>query len=176
MMNFYKETERLILRAPTYEDAEALANLRSTEFVLKYNLYKTCDKEQIIRELDTFEHILIQLKESNKIIGCISIREDDFRYHIDSVVLHAWLTEENAYKGYMKEALEPVIYNTFVNCQHERIALQIIADNIASIRLAEKLSFEREGYLKRALKNHNDQVFDVVLYSLSREDYLNKIK
>ena len=171
---FYKETERLILRSPREGDAEALARARSTEFVMRYNLYRPCGAAEIIAELDTYEHIILTQKGSDTIIGCVSVRDDDFRYHMDSVALHAWLTEEYAHKGYMKEALDVMIKEVFCVRLHERIAIQILSENRASIRLAEKLGFEREGYLKRALKNAGGEVFDVVLYSLDRETYLKK--
>ena len=93
---------------------------------------------------------------------------------MDSKTLHAWLTRDMAYRGLMAEALEVVFAELFINRGHERIAIQIMSENQASIRLAEKLGFEPEGYLKRALRNSKDQVFDLALYSLDRETYLQK--
>ena len=163
--DFYKETERLILRTPTPEDANALALARSTEFVMRYNLYEKCDKEQILRELESYDHVLLAEKESKKIIGCISLRDDPVRYHTDSITLHAWLIEEMAYKGYMLEALTEIINELFLI--YQRISVQIFSQNTASLRLAKKLGFEEEGYIKQAVKNKNGEIFDVVLLSLA---------
>ena len=173
-MAFYCETERLILRSPLREDAEALAAARSTEFVMKYNLYQPCDAQQILKEMEAYEHIVLVRREDAAIIGCVSVREDDLRYRMDSVTLHAWLIRETAYQGYMAEALKPLFHVLFVTRGHERIAVQIMSENTASMRLAEKIGFEREGYLKRALRNSKGQVFDLALYSLDRETYLQK--
>ena len=107
--SFYKRTERLILCVPTKADADELARARSTEFVMRYNLYTECDGKQIINELENYEHILLREAVTDKIIGCVSVREDPLRYHTDSVTLHAWLIEETAYKGYMAEALKEII-------------------------------------------------------------------
>lgn len=170
--SFYYETERLILRTATYSDAEELAIKRSSCFVTRYNLYCTCDSEQIIRELQEYEHIVLILKKENTIIGCISIKDDDLRYHIDSKTINAWLTECNAYNGYMQEALKVILAELFYVRSHERVSIQIFSENTASIRLAEKLGFEQEGYLKRALKNHLDQIFDIVIFSLDRESFI----
>ena len=74
----------------------------------------------------------------------------------------------------MCEALDAIINYLFSVEGHERVAGQILSENRASIRLVEKLGFEQEGYLKRALRNSKDEVFDVVLYSLDRETYLNR--
>ena len=163
--DFYKETERLILRTPTPNDASELASARSTEFVMRYNLYEECDKEQILRELDSYDHVLLAEKESKRIIGCISLRDDPVRYHTDSVTLHAWLIEEMAYKGYMAEALNEIINELFL--VYQRISVQIFSQNTASLRLAKKLGFEEEGYIKQAVKNKNGEIFDVVLLSLA---------
>lgn len=171
---FYQETPRLILRSPIDSDPEALAQGRSTDFVTRYNLYQPCDAQQIRRELELYEHMVITLKGDGRVIGCVSIREDDTRYHMDSKTLHAWLVEEMAYQGYMAEVLAVVLDRLFVREGHERVAVQILSENRASIRLAEKVGFEREGYLKRALRNSRDQIFDVVLYSMDREAYLRQ--
>lgn len=173
-MELYLESSRLILRSPISGDSEILARERSRDFVTRYNLYRECDAAQIERELAEYDHAIIVLKETNEVIGCISVRDDDMRYHMDSVLLQAWLTEECAYKGYMCEALDAMIDYLFRVEGHERVAGQILSKNRASIRLVEKLGFEQEGYLKRALRNSKDEVFDVVLYSLDRETYLGR--
>jgi len=170
-MSVYIETERLILREPSCDDAEALARSRSTEFVMRYNLYRPSTREQICRELECYEHILLVSKEDNRLIGCISIRDDDFRYHVDSVLIQAWLTEENARQGYMSEALRAMLRELFCVRNHERVSAQIMSENIASIKLVESLGFIREGYLKRAVRCYDGRVLDVCLYSLDSEEY-----
>ena len=172
--SFYKETERLILRSPVDGDAKTVAALRSTDFVTRYNLYEPCDAGQIKKEFAAYEHILLLSKNTGEIIGCISIREDHTRYRMDSVSLQAWLVRESAYQGYMAEALIPVLEELFRSC--ERVAIQILSENTASIRLAEKLGFEREGYLKRAIRNSKGEVFDLVLLSLDADSFQNARK
>ena len=173
MNDFYKETERLILRSPTKSDAQILAQKRSTEFVMRYNLYKPCDSKEIKEELTLFEHILLVSKNDASVIGSLSVKDDYLRYGVDSVSLQAWLTEDMSGQGYMAEALEVILEYLLVDRQHERISVQIFSVNKASVRLAEKLGFKQEGYLKRAVKNHKGQVFDVVLYSMDLSDYRN---
>ena len=169
--NLYYETDRLILRTATDKDSDELATKRSTEFVTRYNLYRPCDSDQIRREISECENIVLELKNESTVIGCISIKDDDLRYHIDSKTLTAWLTEDKAYCGYMYEALTVILAEIFYNRAHERVSIQIFSQNTASIKLAEKLGFEQEGYLKRALKNDFGQVFDIVLLSLDSESF-----
>lgn len=168
---FYRETERLLLRSPTVGDADILAAKRSTGFVMRYNLYKPCDRAQIEDELSRFEHIVLFEKESKAVIGCVAVKDDYLRYRVASVSLQAWLSEDMAHRGYMAEALHAILPYLFFECEYERIAIQIFADNRASLRLAEKLGFAREGYLERAVQNDDGQVFDVVLLSLDFERY-----
>ena len=167
-MNFYQETARLRLQNATTADAAELAKKRSTPFVMRYNLYTPCDEAQILAELDCYEHIVLKSPQTGEIIGAVSIRDDNFRYHIEAKELHAWLTEEYAHQGLMAEALTPIMEKVFADGA-ERISVRILANNKASLKLAEKLGFIREGYLVRALKNAVGEVFDVALYSLSRE-------
>ena len=169
-MIFSEKTPRLLLQAATAADAAELAEKRSTPFVMRYNLYTPCDAAQITAELATYEHILLKSPETGEIIGAVSVRDDDFRYHVNAKELHAWLTEGNAHRGLMREALLPIMRKVFGDGA-ERISVRIMAENTASLRLAEKLGFTREGYLVRALKNHAGEVFDVVLFSLAREDF-----
>ena len=168
---FYKETARLILRAPKAGDAEILAAKRSTPFVLRYNLYRPCDAAQITREFELYEHIVLAEKEGGKVIGCVSVREDHLRYGVNSCSLQAWLAEEEANRGYMTEALDAVLFYLLEGGIAERVAAYVFADNHASLRLCEKLGFVREGCLAQAVKNQNGQVFDLVLLSIDRETY-----
>ena len=167
--NFYIKTERLILRAPKLADASDIAKKRSTDFVMRYNLYAACDAEQIISELENYEHILLVEALTNKIIGCISLRDDPVRYHVGSITLHAWLIEEKAYNGYMAEALKAIIPILFL--EYSRLSIQIFSKNTASIRLAQKLGFEQEGYIKQAVKAPSGEIFDLVLMSMARNAF-----
>lgn len=172
---FFRQTERLIIRSATLDDAPALAQARSTDFVIRYNLYEPCDAAQIRSELENDEHFSLVLRQTNEIIGCVCVRDDEFRYHMDSKCLQAWLVEETAHQGLMAEALAVIFEELFLQREHERLSIQILSQNRASLRLAEKLGFEREGYLKRALRNQKGEVFDVVLFSLEKDAYRNRI-
>ena len=173
---FYKETARLVLREPQAGDAEVLAEKRSTPFVMRYNLYRPCDAAQIECEFEMYEHIVLTQKEDGQVIGCVSFREDHLRYGVNSRMLQAWLAEEYANRGYMTEALDAILAHLLQNGICERVAVGVFADNLPSLRLAEKLGFLREGCLKRAIRNADGQVFDLVLFSIDRETYENHRK
>ena len=159
------------MREATIEDAAVLAQKRSTPFVMRYNLYEPCEGAQIANEIAAYPYITLKSRETGEIIGAVSLRDDDFRYHIKAKEMAAWLAEEYAGQGLMSEAIPPVIDQIFKH-EIERISIRIFAENTASIRLAERLGFTREGYFARAVQNKNGHVFDAVLYSLSKDDYL----
>ena len=170
---FFAETARLTLREATPEDAAALAALRSTSFVMRYNLYEPCAPSKMAEEIAAYPHVLLKDRQTGAVIGAISLRDDDFRYHIEAKEMAAFLTEEKAYCGLMAEAIPPVMAWIFTH-GIERISIRIFAPNKASCRLAEKLGFVREGYLPRAVKTKAGEVFDVVLYSLSGDAFFAK--
>ncbi len=174
--NFFETTNRLILRSPKQSDAKFLAEKRGNEFITRFNLYKPCSHEQILKEFENFEHFILTLKDSQEIIGAVSVKDDPFRYHVEAKTLQAWLVQETAYKGYMAEALEVILEELFIKRGLEIVSVHIFGENKASMRLAEKLGFEREGYIKRAVKKDNGDVFDLAIYALDRNEYLEKKK
>ena len=175
-MNVYIETKRLLLRTATVADTEALAAGRSSDFVMRYNLFRPCTAEQICRELEFSEYIAMTLRDSGEIIGCFSVKDDDFRYHVDSVAIEAWLTEKYARQGYMQETVLAMLDHLFLTRSLERVSVRIMDGNLASVGLVEKLGFEKEGYLKRGVKRYDGKVLDVHLYSIDRHLYLDKCK
>ena len=163
-------TKRLILRAATKADAAAIAAARSTPFVMRYNLYRPCDAQDILHELESTAWTVLEERESGALIGAFSAKEDDMRYHVNALEMQAWLTDSYAAKGYMTEALPPLMGALFEDGV-ERLSVKIFAENVGAYRLVEKLGLSREGCLRQAVKTHTGEVFDVLLYSISREEY-----
>ena len=166
------ETERLILRTPTPSDVDLLADERNTPFVMRYNLYGISTADDIRAEIEAYDTVVMVLKATGMPIGCIYVKNDDFRYHVNSKEISRWLTVENSAKGIMSEVGPAIIGHLFRNENIDRLTARIFAPNIASIKLVEKLGFKKEGYLCEAVKNSKGQVFDLALYSLSRAEYL----
>jgi RimJ/RimL family protein N-acetyltransferase len=77
--------------------------------------------------------------------------------------------ERHAGHGYTTEAVQLLVdYLTAAKKQH-RIHLVIVPENAASVRIAEKTGFTREGIVRGAFFN-DGRNHDVVLYSLLRDD------
>lgn len=172
-MERYIETERLILRAPREDDVADMCRLKNSEFVLKYNLYDHSDPDSIIEEILHYDMVVLEDKNSGAFIGCIYAKEDYIRYRVNSLELAGWLDVTRAKSGIMSEALQafiPVLFEEGV----ERLTAKVFSDNVASMRLMEKIGFYREGYLPCAIKNHRGEVFDLVLYSVTSDEYQKK--
>ncbi len=90
-------------------------------------------------------------KETNKIIGnvcCSNIIMGNFK----SCFLSYKLDKDEINKGYITEAIKKVVQIMFNEYDLHRIEVNIIPRNVRSLRVVEKLGFEREGFSKRYLE------------------------
>lgn len=90
-------------------------------------------------------------KEDKKIIGnvCYSnIVMGNFK----SCFLGYKLDKDEINKGYMTEAIKKTVQIMFDEFGLHRIEVNIVPRNIRSLRVMEKLGFEREGFSKRYLE------------------------
>ena len=167
-------TQRLILRCLTLADAPQLFYLRSNKDVMKY-----IDREpqKTVEETETFINFLldtqnkndavlwvIALKENPAVmignIGYWSITKEHYRAEIGYMLHHDFWQ-----KGFMKEAIKPVIEYGFESMKLHTIEANINPANKASQVLLESIGFVREGYFK---ENYffNGVFSDSAIYSL----------
>ena len=169
------ETERLILRKPEEKDVDDYMEFVNSEFVNRYNAMTPVTREKAqarFREAgDDLSTIAIELKETGKVIGMIYTDEDSLRYGVASKEFSYFLREEEARRGYMKEALSALIDHFFTEEKLSCVAARCFAPNVASQRLLESLGFTRDGVVRKCVRGYKDIVFDDCLYSLMREDW-----
>lgn len=168
------ETVRLLLRKPRPEDAEEYVALCNTEFVLRYNAMTPKNIEQVRQSFaqPREDVLLLELKETGRIIGEITLDEDSVRWGVASKELSYWLGEAYSRQGYMKEALGTVIAHLFESENLECVAARCFAPNTASLALLKSLGFTQDGYIPRCVKGYKDQTFDDTLHSLFRKDFV----
>ena len=168
------ETERILLRQLTVEDADEMFFLRSDESVIQYlnkepAKTKTEAEEFITRinkSIDGNEAIMwtIALKENPSFcIGNIcywNIRKEHYRAEI-GYVLHPdyWR------KGIMKEVITKVIDYGFSSMHLHSIDAVINPDNEASSALLESLGFTKEANFKEDFF-FRGKFWDTMVYSL----------
>ena len=164
------ETKRLILRHPQVEDAADYLEFCNSAFVLRYNAMtpKTRERVESYFAACREEILVLQHKESGKVIGEININEDSLRFGVESRELSYLIREDHSRQGYMKEALRAVIDYLFTQAGVTCISARCFAPNVASLALLKSLGFHQDGYIPQCVKGYKDQIFDDTLHSLFR--------
>lgn len=155
-------TNRLILRSAKKSDAKDLLEFFNSSYVQKYNVMREMTLVEFESVISESEDLFIELIDTGEVIGSIAIEPDRIRARVQAVSLSYWLGEKYANKGYMSEALIAIV-DSLQN--YAVISARVFSDNIASQKLLEKLGFEREGYLKHAVRDFNDIIHDDILYA-----------
>ena len=169
------ETSRLILRKPEAKDADDYMEFVNTEFVNRFNAMTPVTREKALTRFaevkDDLGTIVMELKETGKVIGMIYTGEDSLRYGVASKEFSYFLRQEEARKGYMKEALRALIQQFFTEEKLTCVSARCFVPNVASQRLLESLGFHRDGVVRRCVKGYQDRVFDDCLYSLMQSEW-----
>ena len=167
------ETERLVLRPPVADDAQAIFDSFSqdqevTRF-LTWRLHENVQttEQYVKRCIDAWQSSArfpwaIVLKGKDSPIGIVELRLEDFKAEFGYVLARAYwgqgiMTE--AVRGAMDWALsQPEIYRVWAVCDIE---------NVASARVLEKAGMKREGILRRYIihPNLSDEPRDCYCYA-----------
>ena len=177
------ETERLILRKSTLEDADSMfKNWGSDPLVTRYVTWKT--HETIEDSLEYLKYIqkeyqegnayhwLIVLKENNTPIGTIDV----VRILTDGVVEIGYNIGSLWWgNGYTTEALKKVIEFLFNEVDVDTICARHLVENPASGKVMQKAGLKLEGILcQREICNYTNTLMDVAYYSILKDEYKNK--
>jgi len=173
------ETERLILRRFTADDAEAMfKNWASDNEVSKYLTWPThtdtSETQKFIGSwIDLYQNLnqynwTIVLKEINEPIGSIAaVKQDDETnmVHIGYCIGKKWWN-----KGYMSEALKEIIRFFFEEVGANRIEARHDPQNSNSGKVMQKCGMKYEGTLRQADVS-NQGICDSVCYALLKQEY-----
>lgn len=107
--------------------------------------------------------------EESSLIGRIALHSVDYGIQ-RSAGLSYWIDEAHAGKGLMTEAVATLVSFAFEEACLHRIWLKIINANAASLALARKLGFKKEGVLRQNLFV-NGQWQDSTLFAMLEDDY-----
>lgn len=107
--------------------------------------------------------IMMLDRAQGKIVGSIGIFHAD--WEVRSAEIGYGVHSEERKKGYATEALEALARWVLTEGGLQRAWLAAIIENPASIRVAEKAGFTREGTLRRA-GLEDDGLHDLVVFSL----------
>lgn len=173
------ETERIILRRFTLDDAEAVFNNWTNDSeVTKYLMWPTHkavkDSEAVLNlwvsgyEEPSSYQWAIELKETGEVIGSIGVvkRDDSIKMaHIGYCIGKKWWN-----KGYTSEALSAVIHFLFTQVGMNRVESRHDPNNPNSGKVMQKCGMKYEGTCGQADKN-NQGICDYSMYAILAEDY-----
>lgn len=172
------ETDRLRLRAITAEDVDDFFAVYSNVEVMRYwSTPPLPDKEaasKVIREIqEGFKNRQmlkwgLALREDDKLIGSVTLFHPDFTHR--RVEVGYALGREYWQKGYMQETLNAVFNYAFDELNFHRLEADVDPRNTASIRILERLGFQREGYLRERWQV-NGEIQDAIFFGLLKPDW-----
>ena len=173
------ETERLILRRFTMEDAEAMfRRWASDDEVTKHLTWPTHSSVEISKMVLTdwtshypepdFYNWAIVLKENGpEPIGNISVVGIDNK--VDAATMGYCMSRAHWRKGIMAEALTAVIAFLFDEVGFNRVEADHDPNNPASGRVMEKSGMLHEGILRQAGRS-NQGIIDVSRWAILKSD------
>ena len=176
------ETERLILRKFTLNDAQNMFNnWTNDDEVTKYLTWPSHidinDTLNVLKEWvknyekKNYYNWAIVLRSLNEPIGSISAvkQSEDIRMvHIGYCIGKNWWK-----KGIVSEALNLLIKYFFEEIGVNRIESMHDPNNKNSGKVMEKCGMKYEGYLRQAERN-NQGIVDTIYYGILSEDYFKK--
>jgi len=167
------ETERLLLRQYSLNDAEDLFEIRKNPLSMKYIGKPTAktinDAIELINLINTKiennEGInwAITIKPDNKLVGMVSFHTIFKEHHRAQIgyMLHT----SNWNKGIASEAAKAVIDYGFHKLNLHSIEALLDKDNAASIKLLTNLHFIKEAHFRENFY-FNEVFLDTIVYSL----------
>ncbi len=148
---------RVYIRSPQPDDAQQFITLmeESKAFHRKWASAPTDEERFAAYITDSqrpdFEARLVCRSEDDAILGFFNISQIT-RGQLQSAYLGYAAAERYAGHGYMKEGMQLILALAFLELQLHRLEANIQPGNQASIALARRAGFKREGFSPRYLK------------------------
>jgi RimJ/RimL family protein N-acetyltransferase len=172
------ETERLILRKMTPDDAEAVFAYASDPEVTRYTAW---DTHHTIEDSRAFLELVLGKYRSGGEPDWGVVYKDDHRF-VGTCGFASWeaghARAELGYvisrgywgRGLMPEAVRTIIAFGFEKMNLNRVEARCIAENVASARVMEKAGMTYEGTLRRR-EFIKGAYRDMKLYAILRSEY-----
>ncbi|MFF2089660.1 GNAT family N-acetyltransferase [Paenibacillus sp. NPDC058174] len=175
------ETDRLLLRQLTLDDADALFRYFSLAEVTRYyDLESFTEQSQAVALIETWNSSYelglgirwgITLKDTSEMVGTMGYHSWQ-KEHFKSEIGYE-LSPSHWRKGYMSEAIAAILPYGFEIMGLNRIEAMIDPANDDSRRLLEKAGLAEEGLL-RDYYLEKGQFVDAVIFSLLKREYTAK--
>jgi ribosomal-protein-alanine N-acetyltransferase len=149
--------KRVFLRSPTSRDLEEFIALNRASTRFHRGLVSPpTEPEQFVSFLKRCRRVdcacfLVCRVDDGAIVGSINLSQI-FRGGFQNAYMGYYVGAEYAGQGYMTEAIQLMLRYAFEHLKLHRLEANIQPENIASIALARRAGFVREGYSERYLK------------------------
>ena len=171
-------TERLLLRRSRPEDAEIISDYRSDPEVHRYQGWERTDPEGVRAEIEEMTgrapgepggwvQLSVEERESGRLVGDVGLSAAEG----EPGVIKVGYTMSPAFqgRGYATEAVRVLIGYAFDTLGVEMVRAYASAENVASIRVAEKVGLK---LVERSERRHGDEVWVGLRLELRRDDQL----
>jgi len=179
---FLLKTERLIIRLFRDEDAEVVFAYRNDPLVYKYQGWAVPFTHENVDDFIHLRRILapgiggewyqpaLELTSTGEVIGDVAF----FRKRQDSREATLGYTLAQAYwhQGYASEAVRAVVSYLFTELDLHRIVADCDSENLASVRLLERLGFRREAHFVESYWL-GDRWGDEYQYALLKREWIH---
>lgn len=168
------ETERLLLRPFRESDAEAFFKCCQNPNIGNNAGWKPHgsleESQEILRSVFISQSGIwaIILKENGRLIGSVGIIPDPKRENPQARMLGYWLDESHWGKGYMTEAVQPVLDYGFNTLQLSLITANCYPHNERSQQVLKRHGFIYEGTLHQAELTYDGHLYDHQYYYLAK--------
>lgn len=180
LAQFTLQTERLILRPLTHEDAtsiQAVASVREIADTMISIPHPYPDDEAeryVARQIAEFEAghsitFVIERKVDSTLSGMVEVRDIDHEH--SQAELSFWLVVEAWGHGYMSEALKPILRFGFEELELNRLYAYHMMRNPGSAKVLQRNGFVQEGLLRQRVRKWG-KFEDVALWAMLQRDWV----
>ena len=173
------QTQRLLLRELTLDDAPRLFDIHGNADAMRYfgtdPLKESHEAEKLIAKFAALRdgpnpgvRWALVARETGELLGTCGLFGWNREWH--RCLMGYELAESSRGQGYMGEALRAAIAWGFAEMQLNRFEVLIHPDNEPSLRLAQRLGFRREGLL-REVARWGGAFHDLMQLSLLRREW-----
>jgi aminoglycoside 6'-N-acetyltransferase len=169
-------TERLVLRRSRPDDAGAISAYRSDPEVHRYQGWERTDVQGVLEEIDAMAdrtlgepggwvQLSVEERGTGKLVGDVGMSPADG----DPGVIKIGYTMDPAYqgRGYATEAVAALVAFAFEELRAEVVRAFASAENLPSIRVAEKVGMR---LVERFERTDGTETWQGVRYEITRPD------
>ncbi|MDZ8066532.1 MAG: GNAT family N-acetyltransferase [Nostoc sp. DedQUE08] len=173
------ETHRLLMRDFVEADWQAVFAYQSDPLYLRYNYWTQRTQNDVCEFIQMFINqqkeqprtkfqLAVVLKEENRLIGNCGIRVNDPEMREANIGYE--LNTQYWGQGYATEAAQAILKFGFEELRMHRIWSWCVSENVASVKVLEKIRMRREGHLreKELIKG---RWYDNFLYAILEHEW-----